>query len=75
MKIDGLTPQQARVARLVADGLTDKEIAAALHIGRHGVSFHVRRIAARWHLTGNIRVRIASRVQAWSASLDKRKSA
>lgn len=59
---DGLTPQQGRVAELVATGKTDKEILAELGIQRPGLWFHIRRIAARWGLRGNVRVQIAKRV-------------
>lgn len=46
MRHDGLTPQQLRVAKLVAEGWTDKRIASDLHIKPATVRFHVRRIAA-----------------------------
>lgn len=60
---DGLTPHQREVADLVAAGKTDKEIAAALGIGKHGVWFHIRSIAKAWELRGNVRVQIALRVR------------
>ena len=37
----GLTPRVAQVAQLVTDGLTDREIAAALHLSARTVSRHV----------------------------------
>lgn len=58
-----LTPQQRRVARLVAAGKTDKEIADELEIGKQGVWYHVRQIAQRLGITsGNTRVQIALKV-------------
>lgn len=64
MKRDGLTNQQYRVARLVADGKTDRQIAAALGIEEQTVRFHIWRIALAWQLDpqGNTRVQIATRV-------------
>jgi len=62
VKIDGLTPQQHRVATLKAKGLTDKEIGEILGISKKGVWFHLRRIADVWKLRGDVRVLIASKV-------------
>jgi DNA-binding NarL/FixJ family response regulator len=45
-----LTPQQARVAMMVAEGATDKAIAAELGIHVQTVRFHIRGIAAAWNL-------------------------
>ena len=60
---DGLTPQQGRVAEMVARGRTDKQIAAALQIGVEAVAFHVRRIVVAWKLdaSSNRRVQITRR--------------
>lgn len=65
MRIDGLTPQQLRVAQMVADGDSDKSIAETLHISERGVQYLVGRIADTWALdrTRNIRVQIANRVR------------
>ena len=43
----GLTPREHDVLRLLASGMTDKEIAAALAIGRRTVSSHVEAIRAK----------------------------
>jgi DNA-binding CsgD family transcriptional regulator len=40
----GLTPREAEVARLVVDGLADREIAEQLHISHYTVSQYVKRI-------------------------------
>ena len=66
MRINGLTPQQYRVACLIAEGKTDKQIASilGLHDEGAGVRFHVRQIAKAWGITAsNVRVMIANRLQ------------
>ena len=40
----GLTPAEARVAALVAEGKTNREVAAALFVTEHTVEFHLSRI-------------------------------
>jgi DNA-binding NarL/FixJ family response regulator len=65
VKIQGLTPQQYRIACMVADGETDKAIAAKLHVHVQSVRFHIARIVAAWELPAgkNRRVQIANRLQ------------
>lgn len=41
-----LTPRQREVARLVAEGMTDREIAALLVVSRRTVEAHVRDVLA-----------------------------
>jgi len=41
---DELTPAEARVAALVAEGLTNREVAAALFVSDHTVEFHLTRV-------------------------------
>ena len=41
------TPRELEVLRLVADGLTDREIAAALFVSRHTAANHVANILAK----------------------------
>jgi DNA-binding CsgD family transcriptional regulator len=41
---DGLTPTEAEVAQLVAQGLTNREVAHALFISPHTVDANLRRI-------------------------------
>lgn len=69
MKTHGLTPQQFRVAELVANGLTDKEIAGRLTVSRSCIAFHVRRIALRWNLDKqrDARVQITRRILGLAA--------
>lgn len=66
---DGLTPQQARVAMMVAAGAPDKKIASFLGISVQTVRFHIRRIALRWELDPEkvTRVEIANRVPKTAA--------
>jgi DNA-binding NarL/FixJ family response regulator len=45
--IDPLTPRETQIARLVADGFVNKEIAAKLEISEWTVSTHMRRIFAK----------------------------
>jgi DNA-binding CsgD family transcriptional regulator len=58
-----LTEAEARVARLAADGLTNKEIAADLHLSRHTVDSHLRRTFAKLQISS--RVELANRVASW----------
>ncbi|HTZ06642.1 MAG TPA: LuxR C-terminal-related transcriptional regulator [Gaiellaceae bacterium] len=47
-KVDGrLTPRQREILRLLADGRSTEQIAAALHISRETVRNHVRHISKR----------------------------
>ncbi|MGH2616417.1 MAG: response regulator transcription factor, partial [Thermomicrobiales bacterium] len=43
----GLTARERDVLRLLVTGMTDKEIAAALKLGRRTVSSHVEAIRAK----------------------------
>jgi DNA-binding CsgD family transcriptional regulator len=45
--IDPLTPRETQIARLVADGYVNKEIASKLSISEWTVSTHMRRIFAK----------------------------
>lgn len=58
----GLTPRQAEVAALVADGLTNREIAERLHITERSAESHVERIRHRLGL------RSRAQVAAWHAT-------
>jgi DNA-binding NarL/FixJ family response regulator len=44
---EGLTAREQEVARLVAEGLTNKEIAARLQLSVRTVESHVRHVLAR----------------------------
>ena len=49
-KLDVLTTREREVARLVADGLTNKEIAGRLNLATSTVKDHVHNILERLHL-------------------------
>jgi DNA-binding CsgD family transcriptional regulator len=46
-RVDGLTPAERRVAALVADGRTNREVAAALFLGERTVASHLTHIYAK----------------------------
>lgn len=47
---DALTPREQEVLQLVAQGATNPEVAAKLHLSRHTVNFHVKNILHKLHL-------------------------
>jgi DNA-binding CsgD family transcriptional regulator len=47
MRVDGLTPAERRVADLVAEGKTNREVAAALFLGERTVASHPTHIYAK----------------------------
>jgi DNA-binding CsgD family transcriptional regulator len=55
-----LSPAERRVALLVADGLTNIEVAEKLYLSRHTVDSHLRRIFVKLEI--NRRVELAARV-------------
>jgi DNA-binding CsgD family transcriptional regulator len=46
-RMEGLSPSELRVASLVAEGRTNREIAAALFLGERTVGGHLTRIYAK----------------------------
>src|SRR3990172_11184145 len=47
---DALTPREREVLQLVADGSTNREIAATLYISENTVRFHISNILGKLHL-------------------------
>jgi DNA-binding CsgD family transcriptional regulator len=60
-RVEGLTAAEGRVARLVAEGRTNREVAAALFLGERTVAGHLTRIYAK--LGVRSRTELARRLQ------------
>ena len=56
-----LTAQEAHVARLTAEGLTNQEIAAALYVSPRTVEWHLRKIYAKLGVTNRRQLRRPAR--------------
>lgn len=58
-----LSPRKQRIAQMVAESATNKQIAAAVGIGERRVEDHLAGIARIWRLdrSRNLRVQIANR--------------
>jgi DNA-binding CsgD family transcriptional regulator len=46
-RVEGLTPAEHRVAELVAEGRTNREVAAALFLGERTVETHLTHVYAK----------------------------
>lgn len=65
--LDVLSAAELRVALLVADGLSNKDIAAALHLSRYTVESHLRSAFAKLAISS--RAHLAARIATVRAGL------
>lgn len=67
-RIELLTPREAEIVRLVARGLSNKEIARVLEISHHTVSTHIRQIFCKLGMNRRVQLAICLAGDKGSAS-------